>query len=368
MHRWQNRIAESSATLPTACVVATLLWWQPQGGYSTAYLLSWLTCALTTYLILEMTAQNALLRIRSRMISSLFLLVMAVCGFLHPLQTGVVVMSCMTLSFYTLLRTCDAQRPEVNTMHAYLAIAMGSLLWPPLLLLAPVQLWSQGVYLRSLTQRSFGAALIGLLLPYILWATGAFALGHIDNLITHTTAIIAPFTEPWYWQWAVEKAQSVDDGSTFFETFSIVSSAIADHFTSQCLAHPTETAALGFVMLLSLTGFFHYVSISYDDKIRVRMCHYTLMAMQIIIILWLFLQPELFYQLFPLLIVTTVPAAAHFIALTHSWFSNAWVVMLLLLLIVTGICCLALPSLLDWPQWPGDLSSALPHSLLTLNY
>lgn len=345
MRRWQNRMAESSAILPTACVVATLLWWLPQGGYSTPYLLSWLTCALTTYLLLEMAAQNALLRVRSRMISSLFLFVMAVCGFLHPLQTGIVSMFCVCLSFYCLLRTYEATRPEVDTLHAYLALAMGSLLWPPLLLLAPVQWWNQGVYLRSLSRRSFGASLIGLILPYVLWATIAFALGRMESLIDHATAVIAPFTEPWYWQWAVDLARSAEADSTFTDICSIVCTAIFDHFKAQCMAHPTESAALAFVLLLGLTGFIHYVRKSYDDKIRVRMCHYSLMAMQVVLILWLALQPQLFYQLFPLLIVCTVPAAAHFIALTHTWLTNAWIVILLLLLIATGVCCLALPFL-----------------------
>ena len=343
-------MAESSATLPTACVVATLLWWLPQGGYSTAYLMCWLICALTTYLLLEMTAQNAMLRVRSRMISSLFLFVMAVCGFLHPLQTGVVTMFCLALSLFCLLRTCEAHHPEVSTMHAYFAIALGSLLWPPFLLLIPVLLWSQGVYLRSLSRRSLGAALIGLLLPYIFWATGAFALGRMDSFVDHAAAIIAPFTEPWYWQWAFDKAHSVEEGLPFFDTLSVVCVAIYDHISVQCQSHPAETAALAFVLLLGLTGFIHYASSSYDDKIRVRMCHYTLMALQVAIILWLVMQPHLFRQLFPLLVVTTVPAAAHFIALTHSWLSNAWVIVLLLLLIATGVCCLALPVFLDWPQ------------------
>ncbi len=359
-------MAESSATLPTACVVATLLWWLPQGGYSTDYLLSWLTCALMTYLILEMTAQNALLRIRSRMISSLFLFVMAVCGFLHPLQTGVVVMLCLTLSFYYLLRTCGAYRPEVETMHAYLAIAIGSLLWPPLLLLVPIHWWSQGVYLRSLTSRSFGAALIGLLLPYIFWATGAFALGDMTPFIDHAVAIISPFTEPWYWQWVVDQVQSLEAGVPFSAAFSEIFNAISAHFTAQCVAHPTETIALAFVLLLGLTGFIHYVNKNYDDKIRVRMCHYAIMAMQVVLILWLILQPQLFYHLFPLLIICTVPAAGHFIALTHTWFTNAWVIVLILLLITTGVCCLAFPTVLDWPQ-PTSLQT-YPDLLSSLNF
>ena len=43
--RLQNRIAESTLTLPLAAVVATLLWWLPQGGYTAMALRSWAATA-----------------------------------------------------------------------------------------------------------------------------------------------------------------------------------------------------------------------------------------------------------------------------------------------------------------------------------
>ena len=194
--RLQNKIAESSVTLPAACVVATLLWWLPQGGYSAEYLLGWLACALTTYLVMETAAVNAMLRIRSRMLSSLFLFMMAAYGFLHPLQSGAVTLLLMAFAIYCFLRTYEKSRPEVDTLHAYLFLSLGSLLWPPLLMLVLVFLWSQAVYLRSLSMRSLGAALIGIVLPYGFWATGAFALGNITSFVEHATAIIAPVRLP----------------------------------------------------------------------------------------------------------------------------------------------------------------------------
>lgn len=85
--RWQNKIAESSVTLPAVCVIVTLLWWLPLGSYSTAYLLGWVSCVFTAYIVIETAATCALLRIRSRMVTSLLLLLLTGCGFLHPLQT-----------------------------------------------------------------------------------------------------------------------------------------------------------------------------------------------------------------------------------------------------------------------------------------
>ena len=100
--------------------------------------------------------------------------------------------------------------------------------------------------------------------------------------------------------------------------------------------HRAETATFGITMLLSLTGFIHYLRKSYDDKIRVRMCHYTFLTLQVILLAWLVAQPAHFPDLYPLWLLTVVPAAGHFIALTHTWLSNIWFVILTLLLIAVG--------------------------------
>ena len=347
-NRLQNRIAQSSATLPTACVLTTLLWWLPQGGYSTEYLLGWLLCVLTAYVVIETVAVNALLRIRSRMISSMFLFLMAVCGFLHPISSGTIVLFCVAVSFFCLLRTYEAERPETDILHTYLFLSLGSLLWPPLLLLSVVQLWNQGVFLRSLHVRSFGAACCGVLLPYFFWAAGAFAMNDIQPFVNHVAAIIAPLTEEFQWQWAVDLAQTTN-WNDFWTMFSTSMQA-------RVLSHQPECAALLLVSVLGLTGFVHYVRSSFDDKIRVRMCHYCFMFMQVVLLLWLTLVPSYFYQLFPLLLLTTSPAAAHFIVFTRTWLTNAWFVLIVLALIAVGVCSLLLPSYYGWTLPASDLT------------
>lgn len=316
-------------TLPAACVLATLLWWLPQGGYSTDYLLGWILCALTTYVIIETAAVNALLRIRSRMISSLYLLLMAVCAFLHPLQTGSALQFAMALSFYCLLRTWEKPRPEADTLHTHLLLSLASLLWAPLLWLNLVQLWNQGAYLRSLTWKSFGAAICGILLPYLFWSSAVFVMGDITPFVHHAQTMISPFTEPFYWQWLIHDAQTLE-----WHTFWNVCPA---ELWSRILRHPTETMVLAVTQLWALTGFIHYVRKNYDDKIRVRMCHYSFMSMQFILLLWMALQPTSFHILFPMFLLTTVPTAAHFIALTRTWSTNAWSVLLLTAMTAIGL-------------------------------
>lgn len=322
------------------------------------YLVGWLLCVLTTYVVIETTAINALLRIRSRMISSLFLILMAVCGFLHPVNSGTVALFCLAVSFYCLLRTYEAERPEVNTFHAYLFLSLGSLLWPPLLLLFVVQLWNQVVFLRSLRWRSFGASCCGLLLPYGFWAAGSFALNDIEPFVSHCSAIIAPILEPFDWQWAITMAQTLDWNGFWPQFYTSLQARV--------LAHQPECAAMVLLLLLGLTGFVHYVRKSFDDKIRVRMCHYCFMSMQVVLVLWLVLTPQHFRQLFPLLLLTTIPAAAHFIALTRTWMTNAWFVCLALGVVAVGICSLVLPPLFGWPQPLSDLPMVHFPSLISL--
>ncbi len=353
--RLQNKIASSTLTLPTTAVIVTLLWWLPQGGYSPEYLLGWSFCALTTFVVLRTAAQNVLLRVRSRMISSLLLLYMGVCGFLHPLQTGTVLQFILACSLFFYLRTSERQRPESDTFQAYLLFSLGSLFWAPVLLLTPVMMWSQGLYLRSLQRRSFGAALLGVLTPYFLWWVAAFSLDtlslsaflplpaiwqdtcHMQTFVTHLTEIIAPFTEPFSWQWIVDDAHNMD-GATFWP---ILISGLQERL----LSHLSEVVAFLLIALSSLTGFIHYVRQSYDDKTRVRMCHYSYLSLLLVLLCWSVLVPAHLPLLFPMLILVCVPSAAHFIALTRTWLTNMWCLALFLLSLVVAYFQLSPPLL-----------------------
>ena len=312
--------------------MASLLWWFPLGGFSSEYLLGWIVCMVAAYVVSEIESVNQLLRVTSRMIESLLLLMMAACGFLHPLQTSSLTLLAVALMFYCLLRSCGSRSPQVDTLHAYFFLSLGSLFWPPLLLLIPVVLWSQFVYLRVRGWQILGAAVCGLLVPFLFWAAALLYLHREATLVTYLHQIVAPCFAPFYWQWVIDLAQSAD----WHEFWNQFPTLLAQRVRS----HPTESAALAYVSLLGLTGFVHYVRQNYDDKIRVRMCHYCFLFMQLFVALWLVLQPYCFRQLFPLLMLTTVPSAAHFFTFTHTWLTNCWFVLLMLALVALGMCTL----------------------------
>lgn len=349
--RFQNRLAESNITLPAACVVATLLWWLPQGTYSTAYMHAWLACTALTYFCIEATTAHALLRVRSQMPTALLLFVMAACGFMHDKSRQLLAALALLMAIHCLLRTSaasssaediaasrNAQRPQAETFHAFAALSLGSLLWPPLLLLALPLLWSQLAYLRTMSWRCLGAAVIGCATPYFFWGVGALAAGQLTTFTHHCAAVIAPIAEP--------IADIADGGMPLAYTYfrqlpaegeSLTWAAVAGNVSAWAAARVPKLAAAALVALLALTGFVHYARNSYDDKINVRISHQTFLATQVATALWLTLQPRQFIWLLPLLLLTSVPSASHFIAFTRTWLTNAWVLALALLLVITAV-------------------------------
>ena len=307
------------------------------------YLWGLVACVLMAYIFIEMNAVNSLLRVRSRMISSLFLLLMTACGFLHPFHTGLLVSLAVLIAIYFLFRTYDASYPQLPTFHAFLFFSLGSVLWPPLLLLIPLMLWNQGVFMRSLSLKTFGAAILGLLLPYMFLAVAILTMNdvlHIDELrmmndeysvqssfINHHSSIIIP-------------PRGITGGLD--TPFSLSSLPRIEDFLSYAPLPPGRAgqgvlAALVFLLLLGLTGFIHYIRKSYDDKIHVRMKFYSLLAFQVATTLWLVLQPQHFYDLFPLCLITTGPAAAHFFTFARTLLSTIWCSLLTIALIAIAI-------------------------------
>ena len=382
--RLQNRIAESALTLPIAAVLATLLWWLPLGGYASSYLHAWIAAAALSYFVIEGTSVNALLRTRSQMIPSLLLLLLAVCGFLHGDAPALEVTLALMLTIFCIMQTAPRSssaediasahgigssrsryRPQVSTLHAYCALSLGSLVWPPMLLLAIPLLWSQSIYLRSMTWRCLGAAVIGLALPYFFWGAAVLFAETLPTAVPealsapfflqHCEAIIAPISVPLttaingklplpdtYSAWFDNLTATVPDASPSGSNLSPPShpSPPATWATVLSLWAATRIprlSALILIAILALTGFIHYLRKSYDDKIRVRVCHQTILTLQFFVALWLALQPQHFRFLFPLLLLTTAPSAAHFITFTRTWTTNAWVILLTIGMIIVGI-------------------------------
>ena len=188
-NRFQNKVATSNFTLPVAAFLTTLLWCA-EGIYTLYRLLGWGVCGLTAYFWVETNNAHSLIRIRSRLTPSIYLWMTGCIFCLHPLQDGLIV-SCLVLASYYLLFKSYQQTEAVSPIfHSFLCLGIGSLFFPQLLFFAPFYLWYTAVYLRSLTWRTFWAAMTGLILPY--WFMAGYFLytedfgrftGHFQELI-----------------------------------------------------------------------------------------------------------------------------------------------------------------------------------------
>ena len=103
-NRFQNKVAESLATLPVCAVLATILWWWPQQSFATSNIIGWVLCALTTYICLETNGVQQIIRIRTRMMACVWLVLASCLAFMHPLDTPAISAVCMALSYYLLFR------------------------------------------------------------------------------------------------------------------------------------------------------------------------------------------------------------------------------------------------------------------------
>lgn len=297
-NRFQNKVAESSVTLPVCAVLATILWWWPQQAFATSNIIGWSLCAFTTYICMETNGIQRIIRIRTRMMACVWLVLASCLAFMHPLEAPAISAACMALSYYLLFRCYQLYDSTAWIFHSFLFLGIGSLfsaIMLPMGLLFYIYLIG---FLRSLTWRGFWAGILGLILPYLTWASWCFLTDKTDRML--------------------------------------------DFFSSHFMWHPVSWAAItgipfnwmvsmGVVILLSLVGVFHYFQTKFNDKIRVRMILYIYTVQTILLILYLFLQPQRFQNTMALLVVSACPLIAHYFSLTRSWLSNTFFILSLLL-------------------------------------
>lgn len=164
---FRTRITQGVYTLPAAIVIGCLLWLT--AGYDN--ITAWEgfgIVVVVTYLLAELNNRSTLLRIRSRMVSTSFVILMAATPFLYTWSVDMIPMLCLVAAYFPLFAAYGQARSAGYVFHAALCVGLGSLVYPPMLLLAPVLLFSLAVSLRALSGSSFLALLFGLLLPYWL--------------------------------------------------------------------------------------------------------------------------------------------------------------------------------------------------------
>lgn len=309
---FQTQVTTSAATLFFSVVACIVLWmWN---DWSNLQRLGGLGLTLlTAYLMVEWNNTFSLMRVRSRMTSSTFLLLMAACPLLQTWTTQMLVPLSLLLCYFCLFRSYQKVRAEADFFHAFAFLGLGCLFFPQLLYFVPLLLVSCLVQLRSLSLRSFMACLLGLSLPY--WCYAGYSIWHnqLDLTVLHFEQLLT--------------LQMPD-----YHALTV----------SQVLSG-------GFVMAATMLATFHYQRTAYHDKIRTRMFLNLLVTQEYLIILLMVGQPQHFETMLRLLIVNSSPLIAHYLTLAKGRFFHIWFIFCLLL--YAAFAVLMRFPLESWKVW-----------------
>lgn len=335
--RLQNHIAGSVFTLPVCAIVALVLWWIPEqhapvaeapgafgflpDGLSWSWqcfvvdvprIVAFLLMVVATCVLIEMNNRNLLLRIRSRLVSSTWLVAAATISPVHVYADGLAAAVCVAIALYTLFFTYQKRECQTGTFHWALLLGIGSIFVPFVIAFQLFFLWHQTVFLRSMSLRSFCAALVGCLFPLSIWAGYWIICDDYEPLLSwfHQLTTYVPLRPENYLGFSVQ-----------------------------------QVASWGLVTLLGILGTVHYLNTSYNDRIQVRMLLYILSFQFVATELFVCLQPQHLDTFMPLLMVTAAPLIAHFFTLTSSWFTNALFILSLLAFAALAYLNLFMPTL-----------------------
>ena len=207
---------------------------------------------------------------------------------------------------------------SVMTFVAYLALALGSFVFPAMLLFVPIY-WMFQVYMRGMTFRCLIASLLALLVPYWLY------LGVLVCM---------------------------DDYATILSVASRFSPAAIEEQSQ--LLHLTELPIVQavqfvYVLLILLVGLVDFYIKSHYDKTRVRIIYNIVIMHAVVVLLLLMLFAGSFYQLLPLLMVDAAILGGHFVAHTQNRFSLIFVwVMLLIGVALIVMSYIAPQARIEW--------------------
>ncbi len=288
---FRSRVAESSLTLPLTALLAVFVWLYPDATDKGLWA-ALLATEATAYVAMEWNNRHTLLRIRSRMVSTLFLICMAACPMLHTLSTATFLPLCLVLTYTLLFYAYQKVRCEGEVFHAFLFLGIGVFLFPPLAVLIPVLHLTMLLALRTLTWRTWLASWFGILLP--LWLYAAWAV----------------------WENRLDTA--------FLYVLDYLPAGLPD------FAHTAEEVgkdwlySFGFFAYLTLLSTWHFLRTSYNDKIRTRMFYYTIITVEVVLLAGTVLLPQHKETMLPLLLVNSSPLIAHYYTLARGRLMEFW--------------------------------------------
>ena len=286
--RRQEKIVNSRLLFPIILIYSALLMalmWnsQPQMW------MQGLSIASTTLFMLALNNRYALLRVYSRMVSIAYL-VLSMMLLQEPFGLAESIIPVCFAAFFFILFNAYQDRQQAGTIfYAFSFIGVSSIFCPQILYFVPLFWFILIVFILAFSFRTFIASILGLLLPYWFLAGYYCYEGTPARIISHITAIVQ--TKDFFHYAVINEHQWVNLAVLTF--LSIVGTII-------------QLGCIGFIILLP-----EYVTLG--------------------------------------LKLMTIPAAiliAHFLSLTHTWFTNIAFQAIVGLLLLLTIYNLWIPSLL----------------------
>lgn len=299
-HTLRQSVVESNFTLPVTAFV-TLLLWVIAPKWDGALWGTLLLMGIMTYVIVEWNNQCQLLRIRSRMNSVTFLVLMSIFPALHTVGFNLVPAFSLIGAYFMLFKAYGLYKPQGYVFHAYFFLSVGSLFFPPLLLVALTLLISSSAQLRILTLKSLSATVLGLLLPYWIY-----------------TAVMALGMNFWGWE------------DTLHQYFHV-------HLPDYEQFARWEWFSLAFLALIGVVSVLSFVTTSYNDKIRTRQYFYTMLLSLVLIVFITLWWTDDFSTTLPLLLTALTPFIAHHLALSKNPSMRYWFWVWFCLAVVIGV-------------------------------
>lgn len=293
-NKFQTDVASGRFTLPGVVLMCLLLWIVTSAQWQEA--ISLLACALTAYLLIEINTAFTLIRTRSTLHVSFYVLLTTACTFLHPLQQATFVPLCFLIALFQLFRSYEVPQASGSIFHAFFFIGVGSLFFPQLLYFIPL-FYLGMIGFRSLSAKSFFAGLIGLMVPYWFFFGYAFYYDKLD-LFYH------PLVEAVRFQ------------------------PISYHHLEL-----NQIMGLGVITLLSLVSSIHYFSVSYLDKVRTRIFLFFLISIEVWSYMLGALQPQHINVLLQIQIIIGSIMAGHLFTLSRTRFTGIFFIVTFVILI-----------------------------------
>lgn len=275
-----NHIAESQLTIYT-CALFGIVTWIVAGLLTQQLWIQVASMFATCYLMIEMSRHLILLRVRSWMVTSTFMMLTACCGFTYPSITAGIISLCAAFSTFMLFLTYQDPKDVGHAYYAYLALGVASLFFVQTIYVFPLVWLLSRFLLQSFSWRTWVISLLGLITPYWFALPWYIYQQDYESIIAHFQPLVE-FSRP-------------EEG-----------------------LQPLQLIFFVFVGLLTIIGAIHFWRESYKERIRTRQIYTFLLWAGLAVSLVIILQPQHYDTLIRVVLICLCPFIAHFFTLSQS--------------------------------------------------